>query len=288
MKQVSFCCVVFLLLVSLTSGMLSACKANTNITSTAPAVQTTSASVQTTVATATTASGQTTTASGQTTTTGGQTSATTSGTVLPSGIPAIADMKSLPSYRYSIMTTLKEGAAAGSKSYMKYEWVKAQKAEHAWLEDASGKITETYITIGNKTWIWLPMKGWMEQPPKTTETSIPSDLADQLKKAQQDIEHSKMRFEKKGTETVNNVKCIKYEYDYYLTVEMPNMVTGGTTKTEMHAVGNMWIANQADLPTVVIRSVSTTEINAGGDKTVMESDQNLTNIGAAIHITPPT
>jgi regulation of enolase protein 1 (concanavalin A-like superfamily) len=274
MKQVRFLSVLCLFLFALAGGMLSACTAKTSTTGSALTVQTTTA-----------ASANTTTASGQTTAT---TVATTSGTTLPGGIPAIADRKSLPSYRYTIMTKIKEGDGAGSLDYMKYEFVRDQKAEHAWREDAGGKVTETYITIGDKTWIWFPSMGWVEQPPKTpAETSIPSDLADQLKKAQQDLEKSKMRFEKKGTETVNKVPCIQYEYEYYLTIEMPNLATGGTIKTEMHEKGSLWLADQSGLPAVVIRSAGTTEIDAAGEKTVLESDQNLTDIGAAISIKPP-
>ena len=174
---------------------------------------------------------------------------------------------------------------------MKYEWVRDQKAEHAWMEDANGKVTEVYIKIGDKYWIWMGMAGmgWVEQPPQTTPatSTLPSDLVSQIKQIQQDVENSKVRFDKKGTETVNNVRCIRYEFEYSLTTDMPNLATGGTRKADTHSSGEMWIADQSGLPAVMIKSKSTTEITMAGEKTVMDSEQNLTDIGADITINPP-
>jgi regulation of enolase protein 1 (concanavalin A-like superfamily) len=215
--------------------------------------------------------------------------ATTASVSKPGGMPDIADMKSLPSYRFSIMNKMAEGAGAGSFSIIKYEWVRDQKAEHTWMEDANGKITEVSITIGDKRWIWMGvLGGWIEQPPQTTPSaSLPSDLASQLQQAQQDVEHSKARFDKKGTETVNNVRCIRYTFEYNLTTEMPYLPTGGTRKIEMHSTGETWIADQSGLPAVMIRSKGKSEVTFEGKKTVTETEQNLTDIGAAITINPP-
>jgi regulation of enolase protein 1 (concanavalin A-like superfamily) len=204
-------------------------------------------------------------------------------------MPDIADVKSLPSYRLTITNKSVEGAGAGT-SIIKYEWVRDQKAEHTRMEDGSGKVTMEMISIGDKSWLWMGMAGmgWVEQPPQTTPTSsLPSDLSSQLKKAQQDVENSKARFEKKGTETVNNVRCTRYEFEYNLTTEMPNVATGGTNKTVMHSSGEVWIADQSGLPAVMIKSKSKGEITMDGNKMVMDTEQNLTDIGAAITIKPP-
>jgi len=64
-------------------------------------------------------------------------------------------------------------------------------------------------------------------------------------------------------------------------------MTGGTTKTDTHSSGEMWIADQSGLPAVIIKSKSTTEIDMAGEKTVMDSEQNLTDIGANITINQP-
>jgi regulation of enolase protein 1 (concanavalin A-like superfamily) len=213
---------------------------------------------------------------------------TTTSVPKPGGLPDIADMKSLSSYRMSVMTKMSEGS--GSVSYMKYEWVRDQKAEHAWMEDANGKITEVYIKIGEKYWMYMGLAGmgWIEQPQQTTTaSSVSSDLASQFKQLQQDVEHSKARFDKKGTETVNNVRCTRYEFEYTLTTDMPNLATGGTTKTDAHSTGEAWIADQSGLPAVMIKSKSTTDITMAGEKTVIDMEQNLTDIGAAITINPP-
>jgi regulation of enolase protein 1 (concanavalin A-like superfamily) len=231
-----------------------------------------------------------TTSSTQLTTNPGQIGNTT---VLPGGMPNIADMKSLSSYRYSIMTKMVEGAGipVGSVDYMKYEYVKAQNAEHSWREDASGNVTEVYIKIGDRYWIWFGMAGmgWVEQPVQTTPTTstLPSDFVSQLKQVQQDVANSTAHFDKKGTETVNNVRCTRYEFDYTLSTDFPNVATGGTTKIDTHSSGEMWIADQSGLPSVVIKSKNRTEINSAGDKIVMDSEQNLTDIGANIVINPP-
>jgi regulation of enolase protein 1 (concanavalin A-like superfamily) len=214
-----------------------------------------------------------------TTTTSTGTSATGTG---PGGMPSIVDNKELASYRFTIMTKVVEGMGAGMVNYMKYEWVKAQQAEHAWMEDANGKVQEVYIHIGDKEWMYMPGMGWIEQPPQTTTPAgVPSDLADQIKHAE------KSRFDKKGSETVNNVKCIKYEFEYDMTMETPNLGAGGTIKTDIHSTGNVWIADQGDLPAVMIKSVSTSNMVSSGTTTVVESEQNLTDIGANITINPP-
>jgi regulation of enolase protein 1 (concanavalin A-like superfamily) len=257
--------VLILLLVVLFAGTSSACSKDSS-------TETTKESGQSSTTTSTTAS----------------TSTSITSVSKPGGVPDIADMKSLPSYRLSIMTKSSEGT--GSVSYMKYEYVKDQKAEHAWMEDANGKVTEVYIKIGDKYWMYMGLAGmgWMKQPPQTTTASaVSSDLASQIKELQQDVEHSKARFDKKGTETVNNVRCIRYEFEYTLVTEMPNLATGGTTKTDAHSTGEAWIADQSGLPAVMIKSKSTTDIIMSGEKTVLDMEQNLTDIGAAITINPP-
>jgi regulation of enolase protein 1 (concanavalin A-like superfamily) len=221
---------------------------------------------------------------------GGQTPTATSTVPKPGGMPDIADIKSLPSYRLSIRNKGLEGVGAGIVNYLKYEWVRETKAEHAWTEDTNGAVTELYIIIGDSQWIWFGLAGmgWVEQPPQTTPTSstTSSDVADQLEQALKDVANSKARFDKKGTETVNNVNCIHYEFEYNLTTELPNF-SGGTTKAIEHSTGDMWIADQSGLPAVVIKSKSITEITANNEKTVAETEQNLTDIGAAITINPP-
>jgi hypothetical protein len=154
---------------------------------------------------------------------GGQTPTATSTAPRPGGMPDIADMKSLPSYRLSIMNKGVQGIATGTVTTLKYEWVRDTKAEHVWMEDANGKITEVYIRIGDKYWMWMGIGdiGWVEQQPQAT-SSISSDLSAQLKQVMQDVANSKAHFDKKGTETVNNVKCIHYEFEYNLTTELPN------------------------------------------------------------------
>jgi regulation of enolase protein 1 (concanavalin A-like superfamily) len=245
----------------------------------------------------TTTTTKTSTSTSKPTTTGGSSSTTTSLTTssttsmpTPGGFPDIADMKSLSSYRLSIMNKGVEGIAAGMVTYLKYEWVKANQAEHAWMEDANGNVTEVYIKIGNKYWMWIGIggMGWVEQQPQTTTTSpgASSDIAAQLKKAMQDVANSKASFKKIGTETVNGVSCSHYQFEYSLTTELPSL-GGGTQKATEHSTGDMWIASQSGLPAVIISSRVNSDITMDSGKTVMDTETNLTDIGAAITINPP-
>jgi regulation of enolase protein 1 (concanavalin A-like superfamily) len=279
MKRKGVLMLILVVVIAALSGTLSACSKGDEPSPSTQAIQPSSTATTTITA-------------GSSSQTSNTVSATTS-IAKPCGIPDIADIKTLPSYRLSILTRMVEGsdAPAGSVTNMKYEYIRDQKAEHAWMEDSNGKVTEVYITIGDKRWIWMGAAGmgWMEQPYQAaTSTSLPSDLASQLKQAQQDVNKSKVRFDQKGTETVNGVRCMRYEAEYSLTTDMPNFATGGTTKTDSHSTGETWLSDQNGLPTVVIKSKSRTEITAAGQKTVMDSEQNVTDIGAAITINPPS
>jgi hypothetical protein len=298
MRHTGIYILVLLALVVLLGSLSIACGAPTSPTQSAQASATATP-------TNTTAGGgtptQTTGGGGQTPTTtptgsqggGGQTpTGTPSGgstsTPLPGGLPEIAGTDSLSSYRMSVMSNIAEGTGAGIVTTMKYEFNRDQDAEHAWMEDANGTVTEVYIKIGDQYWIWMYGLGWIVQPPQETQPSdLPSDLASQLEQAQQDVANSKARFDKKGEETVNDVHCIRYEFEYTLTIDMPNPVTGGTTTTEMHASGEMWIADESGVPAVMIKSVSTSEITMSGETMVVDSEQNITDIGADITINPP-
>jgi regulation of enolase protein 1 (concanavalin A-like superfamily) len=195
-------------------------------------------------------------------------------------MPEIADIKSLPSYRLTIMNKTMGSGDANSQSYLKYEWNKEKQAEHAWREEG-GKATEVYIKIADKWWMWMPGMGWIEQQPQIGQNQMPSDLASQLKSAE------KSRFEKKGSETVNGVKCAKYEYEYDMTISNPNPGGNSNITTKTHSTGNIWISDQSNLPVVVIKSKGTSNIESAGIKMVVESEQDLTEIGAAITINPP-
>jgi regulation of enolase protein 1 (concanavalin A-like superfamily) len=229
---------------------------------------------------------------------GSQTSAASAATktgssiAKPGGMPDIAEIKQLPSYRLNITSKIVEEGASGLATVIKYEWVRDSQAEHVRMEDGNGQVTMEYITIGEKRWIWMGMggMGWVAQPPQAAATQpsmMPSDWQSQLSKAMQDVEHSKARFDKKGSETVNSVSCTRYEFEYSLSTDLPSFKSGGANKTDMHSKGDVWIAAQSGLPAVMVKSKSTAEITSSGKKSVVESEQNLTDIGAAITINPP-
>ena len=276
MRRTCICVLILLVMVTLLGSLALACTCSKSQTTSTnqPGSTTTPAA---------------TTGGGGPTPTGTSAAATSTSAPIP-GMPDIADVKSLSSYRLSIMSKPVGGTDIGSVSYMKFEYVKAQKAEHAWMEDANGKVTEVYIKIGDQYWIWMGLAGmgWVEQPPQaTTAEPLPSDLLSQIKAMQQDVEHAKVRLDKKGTETVNNVKCIRYEFEYSVSTDMPNLATGGTRKVDEHSSGELWVADQSGMPAVMIKSINRSEITMAGEKTVMDMEYNLTDIGANITINPP-
>jgi regulation of enolase protein 1 (concanavalin A-like superfamily) len=277
--KISVRCLVMLLTVILVSSLLAACSGGKE----------TSTQVQSNGSSSTANAGSQTLPSASSGTTVPAAGSTVS-SAKPGGIADLADIKSLSSYRMCIKTSLVEGEGAGSVTSLKYEWVRDQKAEHAWMEDGTGRVTEVYITIGDRNWIWMGAAGmgWIEQPAQTNQSSsLPADLASQLKKAQQDVNSTGLKMTAKGSETVNNVRCARYEFDYSSSVDMPNFSSGGTTKTAMHSSGNVWVADQTGIPAVMVKSLSRSEVTAAGVKSVIDSEQNLTDIGATIKINVP-
>jgi regulation of enolase protein 1 (concanavalin A-like superfamily) len=273
MRRTGFYILILVVLVTLLTSISLACSKGS---STNPSAQTSAPA----------------TAGAQTSSSAAATGTATTSIPRPGGIPDIADMKLLPSYRFSIKNTLKEGEGAGLVSIIRSEWVRDSKSEHLKMEDDKGKVTMETISIGEKRWIWMGMggMGWVEQPPQTApaaSSSLSSDFQSQLKKVQQDVAGSKARFDKKGTETVNNTRCTRYEFEYNMTTDMPDLQGGGTKKTDMRSSGEMWVADQSGLPAVMIKSINRAEISTAGKKSVAETEQNLTDIGAAITINPP-
>jgi hypothetical protein len=182
------------------------------------------------------------------------------------------------------MTRIEEGTGAGMVDYMKYEWVKAQKAEHAWREDADGNVTEVYIIIGDKQWSYMPMFGWILQSAGPTTTT--SETSDELQNVFKDPGAYQARVDKIGMEEVNGVRCVHYEVEYTLKTTIPG--PAGPTTIDAHSVGDIWIADQAGLPKVMILSKGTTDMTSNNEKIVVYNEQSLTDIGAPISIEAPS
>ncbi len=186
-----------------------------------------------------------------------------------------------------------ESDSTGFATVIKYEWVRDSKAEHIRMEDGDGNVTVEMISIGDKSWIWMGMAGmgWVEQSGQAAVSHpsvMPTDWQGQFNEAFLQAKDSKWRFDKKGTETVNNVSCTRYEFEYTLKIDRQGMESGeGTVKSEIYSHGDIWVAAQSGLPAVMIRSISKAEVAENGKKSVMETVQDLTDIGTAIVIKPP-
>ena len=227
----------------------------------------------------------------QATATGAQavkpTATTASGAPL-GGLPQLGDLKSLSSYRSTMTMKTKDDKGQDLISVITTEWVKDQKAEHITMKDAAGKTTSEIITIGDKRWLWMPTLGWREMPPSPEKASdLPTDLESQVKKMQSDLSQAKPTFTLIGSETVNGVRCRHYKYDIVLSLDMPNLPTGGTQKVDIHSLGEMWIADQSGLPAIIIQTKETSEITLMGKKTVTDGERKVYDINAAITIKPP-
>jgi hypothetical protein len=127
-----------------------------------------------------------------------------------------------------------------------YEWVKEPLAIHQVISilgpgssGVSAKMQMEIIQIGNT--IWTKIGGeWI----KAEYSQIPTQKANW-----EGIERSFRDLHPVGEEKANGIKCIHYTVDEDLL-----KVTGSSGQNvTTHAKGDLWIANQSDLPPVAIR-----------------------------------
>ncbi len=187
-------------------------------------------------------------------------------------MPTPSNPKDQPSYRYSSMTNIKEGDGAGTVSTYKAEWVRENQAEHAWIEDGTGKVTELFIIIGANQWSYTG-QGWVKQAP--TGVTKPFDVAAQLKEALKDPVASKARVVKKSTnDVVNNAIVDKYEIEF--------------TLAGAHTIGEIWLGSGMGSPSIIMKANLTTDSTVQGKKTVVYNEQNYYDIDRVnTPITPP-
>jgi hypothetical protein len=191
----------------------------------------------------------------------------------------------LPSYRYSVITKIQEGDGAGSTSTYRYEWVRDQSAEHAWKEDGTGKVTELFIIIGSSQWTFITDKGWVKQTPDNALK--PTNVSAQITAAMKDPAASKARVVKKGQESKNNVYSARFEIEYTIKMQVPNPSGSGTSEVDAHTVGDVWIAENLGVPSIVMFWKGTTDYTLGGKKTVISTEQSLYDIDRVMEIAPP-
>jgi hypothetical protein len=179
---------------------------------------------------------------------------------------------------------------------MEIEWVREPEARHT-VSTYAGMIPDTEsIEIGDTMWLkmgddWMQIPSGPSDEEAAAQQGFQLDFEDMLK----DLE-SGMTLA--GTETVDNIHCQKYTIDTEYTMAFP--IPEDTSEeaqqfmpTEMaiHVQGEFWIADQRDLPPVVIQSQTTQELTfeiaSQTTEVVYREERHLYDINEPITIEPP-
>lgn len=197
------------------------------------------------------------------------------------GAPEISDLDALDSYRVrqTIRVESQDGSEVQEMSILE-EWVREPPAQHVVISGSAMPETEI-IHIGDKAWIksgdtWVEMPS--EQAPDfTSGMDITPDVGGITALV--------------GDETVNGVNCKHY------TVDEDNFAVADPSEGSFtaHIRGDVWIADQPGLPSIVVRELVQIEGSfipvpgasspAEGGTTYFEKD--VTDINAPIVIEPP-
>jgi hypothetical protein len=154
-----------------------------------------------------------------------------------------ADLSALDSYHLEM--TWRSETEGGAESYeftIIQEWVADPPAMRFVMSSADESTFIETITVGGRTWTRIG-ETWME----SEAIMDGQELVDSWEGLLTDV--SEMRLV--GEERVNGVDCKHYVTDEEYRVTIPDPTSGGT-----HAVrveGETWVAEQADLPPIVVR-----------------------------------
>ena len=198
----------------------------------------------------------------------------------------------LDSYRMrSTMRTQEDDGSWGPLFKMETEWVREPPARHMVMYGESEAEGMEIITIGDTTWmkmgdIWMTSEAG-ESP---EEAGPPVDLESIL----QEMEGGMTLV---GEETVNGVHCKRYTLDVEVSVPLPRPEGAPQGETDLaqeitvHVQGEAWVADQSDLPPVIIRAETQGEMTfkaPSGDRTmVVQEEREVYDINTPITIEPP-
>jgi len=212
------------------------------------------------------------------------------------GAPEIADLDTVNSYR--LQMKWRGESEDGSQSYemtITEAWVKDPPARHFTMSTTSSDTGETpaiameMIRIGDSSWMKMG-ETWMRMD-APDESMMGDDLTNVWEGMleEEDVEN----LTPAGEETVNGVHCKHYTTGGDTTVVVPNPEEGGTV--EMKVEGEVWIADQPDLPSIAVRWRSRMEGGffpiplggASGESAVVYIEYDVTDINKPITIEPP-
>jgi hypothetical protein len=167
----------------------------------------------------------------------------------------VVSLDSLDSYRLDWSVQI-EMAAGGMEQTYTLEWVKEPPSRRLIMGSKGGMLLGEYIMIGDAVWVKLG-DTWMQATGEDTEDAF--EQLDNIVTPESDMVLV-------GEETVNGIHCKHYVYDFG---EM------------MHK--ELWVADQSDLPPVVIRGMFRMETT----QMVTEAEGNVYDINTPITIEPP-
>src|SRR5574337_1484512 len=167
----------------------------------------------------------------------------------------IAQLETLDSYRLQGRMVMEGGQFLGSTTItwsFTQEWVKTSLAQHTITSiESTMPISSTdtpypnppttieTIVIGNTSWIKMG-NDWTRidyQQPQYQRSSVGN------------LESEWRSRKPVGEETINNIPCIHYKID-----EDTMKMSGPNGDMTTHAEGDIWVANQPDLPAVIVRA----------------------------------
>lgn len=222
-----------------------------------------------------------------------------SGSSDTSGLFANPD-DTLDSYRMRTTMRLLEGEGAFAEGEMttELESVREPPAHRVVMYDSSESMAMEIILIGDTTWMnmgdgtWIKSQSGTETQTAVGGTNFQADLEDIL----QDMAGGTKLV---GQDTVNGVRCKRYTVnaDFSMPVPLPEDASQEALQflpkeMEGHIEGEIWVADQSDLPAVIVRSETTQEItlkyaSRDDEKMVYEEVRDLYDINTSITIEPP-
>ena len=174
----------------------------------------------------------------------------------PSAPVEVVSLDSLESYRLDWSVQIEMAAGGGMEQTYTLEWVKEPPSRHLIMGSEGGMLVGEYIMIGDAIWAKLG-DTWMQATEEDTEDAF--EQLDNIVTPESDMVLV-------GEETVNGIHCKHYVYDLG---EM------------MHK--ELWVADQSDLPPVVIRGLARLEVG----QMVTEVEGDVYDINTPITIEPP-
>ena len=196
----------------------------------------------------------------------------------------VAGLDGLDSYRMRMTMRMPnaDGSGWGPDERMEMEWVRQPEASRIVMADASGSVELEMISIGDDTWMKMG-DAWMhvgaDQGAQAAGTPVDLDSI---------VEEIRGGMTLVGEETVNDVHCKHYTVDSEFSIEMPDPTAEGPRAVTGHIKGEMWLADESDLPAIVIRSKAETEmVLSGGEPMTMYDERDVYDINVPITIEPP-